>query len=210
MKRSLVQSLLMGVLALAMTLSVTTGVRATELKEVSAKALHDHECNGSEWHFVITGISGPVLPPASIHVTWASGDEADVPLEQLTGQAAHYTTTANLDVHIVSATTFIDAAWDGQFNLSHGPCHHGKNVAAGEHQHHAGSMGLASNESQSARTAELPKTGDAEVQMAALLAALAGAALLLTGKAGRNAAGEHFSTSARQQFSLGRGTAKRG
>jgi hypothetical protein len=89
---------------------------------ISAKALTDHECNSSEWHFVITQVDDESDAPASIHVVWANGDEADVPLDKFTGGVAHYATTANLDSAVVSATTEIYGTWSGQFNLSHGPC----------------------------------------------------------------------------------------
>jgi hypothetical protein len=92
---------------------------------IEAHALDDHECNSTEWHFVITGIVDGIEAPASIHVTWANGDSADVPLDTVTGEVAHYSTTLNLDSTVTSATAVIDDAWDGQFNLSHGPCGNG-------------------------------------------------------------------------------------
>lgn len=98
------------------------GAHASATKVIAAKALDDHECVSGEWHFVINQISDPTLAPASIEVTWANGSGQVVPLEKFTGQVAHYTTTAHQDSTVVSATTTIYAEWDGQFNLSHGPC----------------------------------------------------------------------------------------
>jgi len=91
-------------------------------KDISAKALSDHECDSSEWHFVIVQISEEALAPDSIHVTWANGAEADVPLGSFTGGVAHYATTSNLGSTVISATAKIYTEWSGQFNLSHGPC----------------------------------------------------------------------------------------
>lgn len=95
---------------------------ASAAKEISAKALTDHECNSDEWHFVINQIDMESDAPASIHVTWANGQEADVARGAFTGGVAHYTTTANLDSTVTSATATIYDSWSGQFNLSHGPC----------------------------------------------------------------------------------------
>jgi len=89
---------------------------------IEAKALVDHECDTGEWHFVIVQISDPSLAPASITVSWANGDSQVVPIEKFTEKVAHYTTTANLDSTVVSASATIYDEWDGQFNLSHGPC----------------------------------------------------------------------------------------
>ncbi|MDQ5932117.1 MAG: hypothetical protein QG649_202 [Patescibacteria group bacterium] len=91
-------------------------------KPIEAKALTDHGCDSSEWHFVITQVDSAPNAPASIMVNWANGDSQSVPLDKVTGGTAHYATTANLDSTVTSATTSIYAAWGGQFNLSHGPC----------------------------------------------------------------------------------------
>jgi hypothetical protein len=88
---------------------------------ITAKALTDHECNSTEWHFVITGVTA-ANAPQSIEVTWANDDTETVPLLRVTGGVAHYVTTSNLDSTVVSATAVIFAGWSGQFNLSHGPC----------------------------------------------------------------------------------------
>jgi len=96
--------------------------QAAANKSIEAKALTGHECDGTEWHFVITQVSDQASAPSSIHVTWQNGASADLPLDSFTGQTAHYRTTANLDSQVTSATASIYEAWDGQFNLSHGPC----------------------------------------------------------------------------------------
>lgn len=89
--------------------------------DIDAKALTDHECNVTEWHFVINQIDVEANAPASIHVTWADGS-ADIALDTFTGGVAHYRSTAHLDSTVLSATASIYAQWSGQFNLSHGPC----------------------------------------------------------------------------------------
>ena len=53
---------------------------------------------------------------------WLNGAVENVPLDKVTGVAAHYRTTSNLDSPVVRITAEIYAEWDGQFNLSHGPC----------------------------------------------------------------------------------------
>src|SRR6185503_10973523 len=88
---------------------------------INAKALTDHECNSSEWHFVITGVSGGNAP-ASITVAWSNGATASVALDRVTGNVAHYTTTLNLGSTVTGASAMIASSWSGQFNLSHGPC----------------------------------------------------------------------------------------
>jgi hypothetical protein len=100
----------------------STVAQAAGTKEISAKALNDHECDDTEWHFVINQLDSDVDAPATIHVTWANGNSADVPLDKVTGGVAHYRTTANLDSTVTSATAVIYDGWSGQFNLSHGPC----------------------------------------------------------------------------------------
>ena len=89
---------------------------------ISAKALSDHECDSSEWHFVINQIDTEANAPDSILVTWTNGKSESVPLDKFTGGVAHYTTTSNLDSTVKSATASIYDGWSGQFNLSHGPC----------------------------------------------------------------------------------------
>ena len=97
-------------------------VSANGLKNISAKALDDHECDSTEWHFVITQIDNEDHAPGSINVFWANGASESVPLWKFTGGTAHYVTTSNLDSVVTSATAQIYEEWSGQFNLSHGPC----------------------------------------------------------------------------------------
>ncbi|MCX6023437.1 MAG: hypothetical protein NTZ05_17245 [Chloroflexi bacterium] len=123
MMRPITQALWGLVITLGLLFSSTSGVWAATA--ISAKALTDHECNSTELHFVITQLASAAQAPASVHVTWANGAQADVPLQKVTGGVGHYLTTANLGSAVVSATTTIDSAWGGQFNLSHGPCFSG-------------------------------------------------------------------------------------
>jgi hypothetical protein len=94
----------------------------TQTISVNSGSLADYECNAHEWHFVITQIDTPADAPATIHVSWANGQQADVPLLKVTGGVGHYTTTLNLDSTVTSATAVIYGGWSGTFNLSHGPC----------------------------------------------------------------------------------------
>jgi hypothetical protein len=102
----------------------TGNIAYAQTTTITAKGLTDHECDETEWHFVITGVAGRV-PPASITVTWDDNGTPvteTVPLDRVTGNVAHYVTTSNLDLTLVSATAVIFTGWSGQFNLSHGPC----------------------------------------------------------------------------------------
>lgn len=110
------------VVGIAMVFGSFTGAQASSLKTISAKALSDHECDDSEWHFVITQVESEGQAPASIFVTWANGANEDVPLDAFTGGVAHYATTSNLGSPVTGASTQIYEEWGGQFNLSHGPC----------------------------------------------------------------------------------------
>jgi len=91
-------------------------------QSISAKALNDHGCNAYQWQFVITQVDKQSDAPASVHVTWANGQSADVALSSFTGGVAHYVTTGNLGSTVTSATAQIYGDWSGQFNLSDGPC----------------------------------------------------------------------------------------
>lgn len=95
---------------------------STTVTSITAKALTGHECNDTEWHFVITQVDTESDAPASIHVTWANGNQEDVLLNKFTGGTAHYLTTDNLNSTVTSATANIYSGWSGEFNLSHGPC----------------------------------------------------------------------------------------
>ncbi len=108
----------------------TAAFAVTKPISVSSGSLSAHGCDNSEWHFVINQLAdfngdgkiNEADAPASIHVTWASLDSADVPLDGVNGHEASYTTTANLDSTVTGATAIIDSSWSGQFVLSHGPC----------------------------------------------------------------------------------------
>jgi len=98
---------------------------------VYSNGLNDYSCDVSEWHFVITGVEFgidlSILAPASIHVVWDNGVDQDIPLSgPITSNVAHYRTNNNLDALVVSAKAEIDPLWQGQFNLSHGPCENGE------------------------------------------------------------------------------------
>jgi hypothetical protein len=95
---------------------------AQDTKPITAQALTDHECDSTEWHFLINQIDSEANAPGSISVVWANGGSEAVPLDKFTGKTAHYATTSNLDSTVVSATAQIYTGWSGQFNLSHGPC----------------------------------------------------------------------------------------
>jgi len=101
---------------------VVVQVQASEAKQIFAKALTSHECNSTEWHFVITQVDTQANAPLSIHVKWANGNEADVSLDKFVGGVAHYVTSSNLNSSVVEATAVIYSGWSGEFNLSHGPC----------------------------------------------------------------------------------------
>jgi len=125
--RRTIAILLAGMVGLATVFLVLTGggtgtIAQAQGKDITAKALTDHECDATEWHFVITRVDIAANAPASITVKWANGDSEEVPLDKFTGGVAHYVTTSNLDSTVVSATADIYVGWSGQFNLSHGPC----------------------------------------------------------------------------------------
>lgn len=113
--------LLLSLVIVMVLLLVPAVAGATGTKTISAQALSDHSCDSTEWHFVITQISEPILAPPAISVQWANGISTGVILDRVTGGVAHYSTTANLSSTVVNAWTEIYADWDGQFNLSHGP-----------------------------------------------------------------------------------------
>ena len=99
---------------------------------IEAKALTEHECDCHEWHFVINKVKeGPQgdrykYVPSHIHVTWANGDTERVDVDEKYAdgnwRVGHYTVDHNLNFTVTSATAEIYGEWDGQFNLSHGPC----------------------------------------------------------------------------------------
>ena len=90
--------------------------------DVKLSSLTDHECDETEWHFVITQLDSADDAPEFITVTWTGDVTAEVRLEKVTGRTAHYTTTLHLDLAVTGATADLPDDWSGQFNLSHGPC----------------------------------------------------------------------------------------
>lgn len=121
----MLKRLMLPLVILALAAALFTGLTMTAVGAnitINAKALTDHECNNDEWHFVITQVANEGLAPPTIHVEWTNGNDEDVPLDAFTGSVAHYVTTDNLDSTVESASATIYNSWDGQFNLSHGPC----------------------------------------------------------------------------------------
>ena len=101
----------------------TSTPKSTATPQVSgAKAIPDHECIPTEWHWVMTQLDRVEDAPLAISVTWANGQTMEVSRTAFTGKVAHYATNANLTSAVVNATTVAPAGWAGQFNLSHGPC----------------------------------------------------------------------------------------
>ena len=89
---------------------------------ITAKALNDHDCHSSEWHWVITQIASEELAPDSIVVTYSDGTVEKVEFWKFTGKTAHYVSKKNLGLVPIRSSAEIYADWSGQFNLSHGPC----------------------------------------------------------------------------------------
>ncbi len=108
--RRTIAILLAGIVGLTTAFLILTGgsagtiAHAQTTVNVKAGSLTDHECDATEWHFVITQIDSAANAPATITVTWANGRQADVPLSKFTGGVAHYTTTSNLDSTVTDAT----------------------------------------------------------------------------------------------------------
>ena len=100
-----------------------TGLRQS-LKEIHVKkaSLDDHKCDSSEWHFVINQIDSEGNAPDSIIVESEGGITEVVDRFDFRGGVAHYTTTSNLNQPVADAWTLIYDEWEGEFNLSHGPC----------------------------------------------------------------------------------------
>jgi hypothetical protein len=109
-------------ISLMVTVSVPVAVSASATSSISAKALTSHDCDSSEWHFVITQVDSQGNAPAQIQVSWADGGSESVGMNKYTGKTAHYTTTSHLGSTVTSATATIYSGWGGEFNLSHGPC----------------------------------------------------------------------------------------
>ncbi|MBI4497681.1 MAG: hypothetical protein HY689_07285 [Chloroflexi bacterium] len=127
MQQSLVRTLTVGAAAVMMAVGPAGGAWADghhgSTQTIAAKALVQHACNGTEWHFIINQLDSAAGAPATIQVTWANGQTQSVLLGRVTpGGVAHYTTTTNLDSPVITAHASIDGSWRGAFNLSHGPC----------------------------------------------------------------------------------------
>jgi hypothetical protein len=81
------------------------------------------DCNPDEWHFLLTNIDDGEEAPAFITITFLNAGEVQIPLTSVTpGGLAHYFWTANLDDTVVGGEAVVYDGWDGNFNLSHGPC----------------------------------------------------------------------------------------
>lgn len=90
--------------------------------EIDVDLLGEHTCDDGERHFLITHVSDAALAPRSINVTFATGIQVEVELDEVSGNVAHYTTTLGLNLGITDATAEIYEGWDGEFKLDHGPC----------------------------------------------------------------------------------------
>ena len=88
--------------------------RHAQGQTITAKALTAHECDSTEWHFVINQVNTEANAPTSITVEWANGASEVVPLAMFTGKVADDVTTSNLDSTVVSATTEIYTGWTAQ------------------------------------------------------------------------------------------------
>ncbi|MFL5761161.1 MAG: hypothetical protein ACJ789_15690 [Thermomicrobiales bacterium] len=109
----------------ALVLPLDSPKQTTAAGTISATNLAGFNgCNdgnsAQEWHFIINGLNNSQQAPATIHVTWANGQSADVPLTPVNNKTAHYVTTLNLDSTVTSATAVINGNWSGNFVLSHG------------------------------------------------------------------------------------------
>jgi hypothetical protein len=115
--------LLLMALLLALTSTPAAGiVDPPGTVHVKISSLTDHDCDSTEWHFVITQIDDETNAPASITVKFSGGATVGVGLEKFTGGVAHYTTTQHLGETVIDGTAILYAGWSGEFNLSHGPC----------------------------------------------------------------------------------------
>ncbi len=110
------------IVGLVVMFASAISVQAEGLKEISAKAINDHGCDDTERVFVITQIDTLDHVPPNVTVTFTNGTQEVIDLEKFTGGTAHYKSVQNLDLVVQGATAMIYEEWDGQFNLSHGPC----------------------------------------------------------------------------------------
>ncbi len=117
-----------GAFTLGFSVRDAFGQEANGGQTIYAKALTDHGCDSGEWHFIINQIDDEDNAPPSIYVTWSNGNAQNVLLDKFAGEGtfgvAHYDTTKYLDSVVTQATAriYIYTLWDGNFNLSHGPC----------------------------------------------------------------------------------------
>jgi len=98
---------------------------ANENISVKASTIVNPECeedHPNEWHFLINKIDEGKTKPASIVVEWSDSIPSILYLEDSNSVNAHYRTTENSDSTVTNATAMIYDGWNGQFNLSHGPC----------------------------------------------------------------------------------------
>ncbi len=120
----------LGALALVASGGTLAGAAVTQQDDaagtIDAKAIDDHDCDETEWHFIITQVDEETAPDA-IDVTYADAGLVSVGLTKVTpGGVAHYTLDAHLTDSVESASAPLPyEGWheaNGQFNLSHGPC----------------------------------------------------------------------------------------
>jgi hypothetical protein len=127
----------LGLAVAASTLAVSTAsaqsatkpitVHAPSLAQDDPSTLAENECghesDSLEWHFVINQIDVEDNAPSSITVFYSDFTSEVVPLDKATnGVVAHYVTRSKLDQVVLGASATIYSSWNGQFNLSHGPC----------------------------------------------------------------------------------------
>jgi hypothetical protein len=114
--------LLACVLALAIPSSVgANGCTKTIHVRPETLAQQDSYDDILVWHFIVNQIDQSLGPkPASIHVIWNNGFEADVPLENGVGATVvgHYIADVNTGNRVTDATAEIYCTWSGEFNLS--------------------------------------------------------------------------------------------
>jgi hypothetical protein len=126
MKR--IHFLILAVSVFLLTFFVTTPAYAQKTIHVREPTLEPdgHTCDTTEWHFIIEGVDKSQSPiPNEITIYWSDSTTEIVSLgEPVTATVLHFRTTSHLTdgVYPVDATAVIYDAYDGNFNLSHGPC----------------------------------------------------------------------------------------
>lgn len=118
--------LVLGLVTAGAAAASNTNGGGSKTINVKESSLTNHECNSTEWHFVINQIGTADQAPAYIWVTWYQPGPlyyvGQVWLSTFTGGVAHYRTTNHLDLVVINAIASIYESWGGEFNLSHGPC----------------------------------------------------------------------------------------